>query len=60
MHDSSRTITRVMADGSLVGLHPSEARDLRTVDSFMAGKGQAYEMEKKGTSYFDRLTGAGE
>ena len=82
-----RTITRVMADGSLVGLHPSEARDLRTVDSFYVGnsssklwlyegkpsssighfdanqrgKGHGYEMEKKGTSYFDRLwrTGAG-
>lgn len=32
-----RTITRVMEDGSLDGLHPSEARDLRTVDSFYVG-----------------------
>ena len=68
-------------------MHPSEARDLRTVDSFYVGnsssklwlyegkpsssighfdanqrgKGHGYEMEKKGTSYFDRLwrTGAG-
>ncbi len=32
-----RTITHVMEDGSLVGLHPSEARDLRTVDSFHIG-----------------------
>lgn len=32
-----RTITRVMEDGSLVGLHPNEARDLRTVDSFYIG-----------------------
>ncbi|KAL7431685.1 hypothetical protein ACHAXM_003833 [Skeletonema potamos] len=32
-----RTMTRVMADGSLVGLHPSQVRDLRTVDSFLVG-----------------------
>ena len=33
-----RTMTRVMADdGSLVGLHPSQVRDLRTVDSFHVG-----------------------
>ncbi len=32
-----RTISRVMVDESLVGLHPSEARDLRTVDSFYVG-----------------------
>ena len=32
-----RTISRVMVGGSLVGLHPSEARDLRTVDSFYIG-----------------------
>ena len=32
-----RTMARVMADGSLVGLHPSEVRDLRIVDSFHVG-----------------------
>ena len=30
-----RTMTRVMADGILVGLHPSQVPDLRTVDSFI-------------------------
>jgi hypothetical protein len=30
-----RTMTRVMVDGSLVGLHPSQVPDLRTVDSFI-------------------------